>query len=226
MMEQRICCIFGAGDYFGDETVPQHAFVIAADAGVKACKKLGVTPDVIIGDFDSLGYALEGENIITLPKIKDDTDTLAAVRYGLEKGFAKFLLFGCTGGRLSHTAANVQTLTFIAKHGAIGFLADKEEVATATCKGMYFDGECQGFLSVFAAEGSVNLSESGLKYEIAKQTVNADFPIGVSNEFIGTDAHITVHSGTALLIIQKQLDRTDWNRWFEKEYCEGCHFHK
>ena len=216
MMEQRICCIFGAGDYFGDETVPQHAFVIAADAGVKACKKLGVTPDVIIGDFDSLGYALQGENIITLPKIKDDTDTLAAVRYGLKKGFAKFLLFGCTGGRLSHTAANVQTLTFIAKHGAIGFLADKEEVATATCKGMYFDSECQGFLSVFAAEGSVNLSESGLKYEIARQTVTADFPIGVSNEFIGTDAHITVHSGTALLIIQKQPDRTDWNRWFEE----------
>ena len=215
-MKEKICCIFGAGDYFGDETVPQQAFVIAADAGVKVCEKKGIKPDVIIGDFDSLGYALEGENIITLTKIKDDTDTLAAVRYGLEKGFTKFLLFGCTGGRLSHTAANVQTLTFIAKHGAIGFLADKEEVATVTCKGMHFDSKDTGFLSVFAAEGNVSLSESGLKYEIEAQTVTADFPIGVSNEFIGADAAVTVHRGAALLIIQKQPYHPDWRQWFEK----------
>ena len=215
-MEEKTCYIFGAGEYFGDEGIGDNAFVMAADAGITACRERDTVPDVIIGDFDSLGHLPHAENVIKLPVIKDDTDTLAAVRYGLKKGFAKFLLFGCTGGRLSHTAANVQTLTFIAKHGAIGFLADKEEVATATCKGMYFDSECQGFLSVFAAEGSVNLSESGLKYEIARQTVTADFPIGVSNEFIGTDAHITVHSGTALLIIQKQPDRTDWNRWFEE----------
>ena len=68
MMEQRICCIFGAGDYFGDETVPQHAFVIAADAGVKACKKLGVTPDVIIGDFNK-DSSVNSLDVVTARKL-------------------------------------------------------------------------------------------------------------------------------------------------------------
>ena len=203
-MKKEFCCIFGAGDYFGYEKVPENSFVIAADAGIKKCEEKNIVPDLIIGDFDSLGYDLKGSTVIKLPKIKDDTDTLAAVKAGLERGYKNFLLFGCTGGRLSHTVANIQTLTYIAKHDGIGFLADKEELATVVCKGIDFDKEFSGFLSVFAAEGNVIISESGLKYEIEKEKLTADFPLGVSNEFVGKKAKIDVQKGSALIIFSVQ----------------------
>ena len=206
-MEEKTCYIFGAGEYFGDEGIGDNAFVMAADAGITACRERDIVPDVIIGDFDSLGHLPHAENVIKLPVIKDDTDTLAAVRHGLEHGFGRFVFFGCTGGRLSHTLANVQTLNFLAKRGAIGFLHDKCEVLTATCKGMNFDSRHRGFLSVFAAESSAVISESGLKYTVEAQKITAAFPLGVSNEFIGQKAAVSIHTGTALLAIQKQDDK-------------------
>ena len=210
-MKENFCCIFGAGDYFGDEVVPQGSFVIAADGGLTQCRTVGITPDLIIGDFDSLGQVQSGENVIRLPVVKDDTDTIAAVKLALERGYRKFLLFGCTGGRLSHTLANLQTLTFIAKRGGIGFLVDKEEVATVTCKGINFDRGAQGFVSVFAAEGSVTLSESGLQYTVEGQTLTADFPLGVSNAFIGQEAVISIREGSALIIFNKsEMEKLVW----------------
>ena len=211
MKKKKVCCILGAGDYFGDEAVPQESFVIAADGGLTQCRRIGITPDIIIGDFDSLGQVQQGENVIRLPVVKDDTDTIAAVKCALERGYQTFWLFGCTGGRLSHTLANLQTLTFIAKRGGIGFLVDKEEIATVTCKGLHFDKTAKGYVSVFAAEECVTLSESGLKYAISEQTLTADFPLGVSNEFLGEEARITVHSGSALIIFSKsERDKLLW----------------
>ena len=203
-MKEKICCILGAGEYFGDEIIPAAAFIIAADAGVNRCRQMGVEPDVIIGDFDSLGHEAAGKNVIKLPVMKDDTDTLAAVRYGLERGYKRFILFGCTGGRLSHTIANLQTLTFIAKRAGIGFLVDKEEVVTATCKGVHFDSDYHGFLSVFAAEGAAVISESGLKYTLDRENIDGAFPIGVSNEFCGVPAAVTVHEGTVWIAVEKK----------------------
>ena len=142
--------------------------------------------------------------MITLPKIKDDTDTIAAVKYALEKGFKNFIFFGCTGGRLSHTVANIQTLTYLAKHGATGYLTDKEEVATVTCKGINFDKDCTGFLSVFAVEGDTVISEYGLKYTLEHGILREDFPLGVSNEFIGEKAVLKVHTGSVLVILSAE----------------------
>ena len=207
-MKKNICCIFGAGDYFGEESVPAGAFVIAADGGLAACRQQNITPAVIIGNFDSLGYEVKGENVILLPKIKDDTDSLAAVKYALKKGYRIFLFFGCTGGRLSHTLANLQTLTYIAKRGGIGFLVDKEEVATATCKGLNFDSSASGFLSVFAAEGASTVTLSGLQYEAQSLTLISDFPLGVSNAFIGKKARVAVEKGCAHIHFETQNLKT------------------
>ena len=203
-MEKKLCCIFGAGDYFGDEKVPSGAFVIAADAGIKSCEKNNIIPDMIIGDFDSLGQTLQGENVITLPTVKDDTDTMAAVKYALKQGYRSFVLFGGTGGRLSHTVANLQTLTYIAAHGGTGRLHDKEEIATVTSESIAFPAEAVGFISVFAADGRTVISESGLKYTVEHAEITGAFPLGVSNEFIGIPSRITVHEGMALVITEKQ----------------------
>lgn len=198
------CFIFGAGDYFGDERVEDGAFVIAADKGIEKLEQMGIVPDLIIGDFDSLGHIPKRENTVILPKIKDDTDMLAAVKEGLKQNCKVFYLYGGTGGRISHTLANIDTLEYLEKRGAIGYLNDKEEVLTVTSKGLNFDKNYKGYISVFAKGGDALISESGLKYELNKKLITSSFPLGVSNEFTGRNSSITVHSGTVLIVIEKQ----------------------
>ena len=127
------CFIFAAGTFFGlrERPVPGD-LVIAADAGYRVCQTAGVVPDVILGDFDSMEAPKAGDRIVRLPVEKDDTDTLAAVKLGLERGCTDFYLYGGTGGkRLDHTLANLQTLLYLRRRGARGYLYDDEFVWTA-----------------------------------------------------------------------------------------------
>ena len=115
------CIIVGAGDFFGFHSDPApEDLLIAADAGYRWCVQQQVSPDLVVGDFDSLGTAPDHPNIIRMPVEKDDTDTLASIRIGLEKGYRQFELYGVTGGRADHTIANLQCLLFLHRHGARG----------------------------------------------------------------------------------------------------------
>ncbi|MBE6749612.1 MAG: thiamine diphosphokinase [Ruminococcaceae bacterium] len=199
------CYIFGAG-----EGLPQFLdnddsdLVIAADKGYEALQKLNIEPDIIIGDFDSLDYTPKGENVIALPIKKDDTDTLFAVKTGLEKGYRHFYLYGGTGGRFDHTLANLQTLCFIAEKGGIGFLCGKDFTATAIKNtSLGFSSAAKGNISVFSAttvcEG-VNIK--GLLYETQNAELSNSFPLGVSNEFLSQEAEISATNGTLIIIWQ------------------------
>ena len=95
------------------------AFVIAADQGLRYLEEAGITPDLIVGDFDSLGIVPQGANVVRHPVEKDDTDMMLAVKTGLARGYRTFVLYGGLGGRLDHTYANFQTLTYLARHGAV-----------------------------------------------------------------------------------------------------------
>ncbi|MFR9193988.1 MAG: thiamine diphosphokinase [Ruminococcus sp.] len=98
--------------------VPAADLYVCADAGVKLAQALGVVPDWIVGDFDSLGSVPEGENVEPFSPMKDDTDILLAAKYALSKGCRRLVFYGALGGRLDHTVANLQMLRFLADHGA------------------------------------------------------------------------------------------------------------
>ena len=71
-MNDKVCYIFGAGDlYAASVDIPQEALVIAADGGLYHTKKLGITPDVFLGDFDSADKTEAGENCVVFPSKKD-----------------------------------------------------------------------------------------------------------------------------------------------------------
>ena len=110
----QICCIIGACGP-GEILVPdrERTLVIAADGGLRYLEEQAITPDLVVGDFDSLGRVPEGGNILRHPVEKDDTDTMLAVKLGLAQGCDTFLLYGCTGGRPDHTYANYQTLGYL-----------------------------------------------------------------------------------------------------------------
>lgn len=181
-------------------------FIIAADKGYQELMAHGVSPDLVVGDFDSLGTAPDHPNVIQLPAIKDDTDMVYAVREGLKRGYRRFVLLGSVGGRLGHTLANLQTLDWLTAQGAMGVLAGEGTVATALRDGsISFPTEMKGFLSVFCNSGTAfGVDLVNLKYPLTKYTLTGDFPLGVSNEFLGSNARVAVERGSLLVLWREQ----------------------
>lgn len=196
------CVIFGAAG-FDSLLMPIQSedFVIAADGGVTHCAQICRTPDVILGDFDSLGYIPQGAQVF--PVEKDDTDIMLSIRHGLERSFREFLIYGgLEGPRLDHTMANFQALSYLRKHGARGYLIGKDQIMTVIeNETAVFPATAEGILSVFCmGADATGITIRGLQYSLENGTLTADFPLGVSNHFVGHEAEIFVKTGRLLLI--------------------------
>lgn len=128
------CYIVGAGDFTprGFAPVPGD-LVLAADGGYRALCSLEYTPDLLLGDFDSLGDLPLPPDlpVLRFPARKDDTDTGLALRHGLDRGFRDFALYGCAGGRVDHLLANLQSMARVSRLGATIRLAAPEYDAWA-----------------------------------------------------------------------------------------------
>ncbi len=194
----KICYIFGALECRDACVQGSDIFVVAADAGYE--RTAGIKPDMVIGDFDSLGYVPGGVDVSVHPSRKDQTDTLLAVYEGLERGCGVFVIYGGVGGRIDHTIANIQTLSYIAEHGARGYLLSDEQVITVTGGELTFSPSMRGYISVFAAAGTPRVTITGLKYTLDRYVMSPSYPIGVSNEFIGAEAKISVEGGLAAVV--------------------------
>ena len=194
--------IIGAGDFFGLRETPDDSdYVIAADAGYEYCRINNIIPDLVLGDFDSLGIAPKHPNVVQLPVEKDDTDTMFAIKTGLEKGYRHFYIYGGLGGKRSdHTVANLQSLIYLSNRNARGWLFGENCVWTAIKNGsISIKGE--GNVAVFFIDGvSRGVTLRGLKYELEDAEISSDFPLGVSNSMAAVEATIEVKNGTLLVM--------------------------
>ena len=200
------CYIFGAMpiDSF-DFIINKEDIVIAADSGIINTQKFNIKPDYIIGDFDSLGYTPTDSNTIVHPVEKDDTDTMLAAKFGLEKGYKKFRIFGGIGGRLDHTYANIQTASYVAENGGNAiFYGSNENLTVLKNNQITFDKENKGNISIFALEESQNVNIKGTYYELNNANLSIDFPLGTSNKFNNNKATISVENGKLLIIWERQ----------------------
>ena len=202
----KTCIIFCAGGFETlAEPVRSGDFLMAADGGLVHLQKLGLTPDGILGDFDSLGYVPRDAKVF--PVEKDDTDAMLAVRQGLALGYRRFVIYGgLDGPRLDHTVANFQTLQFLADHGATGYLAGNTYMATVIKNaGVRFSAEAKGILSVFCmGTDAAGVTIHGTKYTLENGTLSAGFPLGVSNHFVGQAAEISVENGSLLVLWDRE----------------------
>ena len=200
------CVIFCAAECDGlARPIGQDAFVIAADGGLRHTQSLNITPNAVLGDFDSLGFFPEGANVF--PVEKDDTDAMLAVRLGLRRSCDEFLLYGSLDGpRLDHTVANFQTLQYLADHGAVGYLIGNTTMVTVVKNGkLTFPAGCSGTVSVFCmGQDAEGVTETGLFYGIEDGVFTSGFPLGVSNHFTGGKAEISVKNGSLLVLWEKQ----------------------
>lgn len=209
------CIIIAAGDLtMGELSVAEDDFVIAADGGLAYCGILNVEPDLILGDFDSLSdgelQALEvlktqiPEQIVTLPTEKDDTDLMAAIKYGLEMGYRDFRIYAATGGRFDHTFAAIQSLLYLKNAGAVGYLVDGTGmILVLQNEAIHLNANLEGVLSVFClGKEAKGVSIENMKYTLKNFRLTNDYPIGISNEFIGKEAVISVEDGELVCMIQ------------------------
>lgn len=205
------CVIFCAGQKVLKSCISsvelEECYVISADKGYLLAKEFGCMSDIIVGDFDSLGYAPdEDTEIITYPVEKDDTDLMLAVKIGLEKGYNEFIILGAMGGRFDHTVGNIQTLAYILNHGGVGKIISDSEVITLVNPGEYvFDKKENYTLSLVSYSEKVSgLSISGTKYPLENGEIDNGFPLGISNMITQETACISFMQGQ-LLIIQSDL---------------------
>ncbi len=213
-MAEKKCIIIGAGDLtVGHVSVGKEDLVIAVDGGINYCGVLEIEPDIILGDFDSVNEAQREaildmqkqapDRVIVLKPEKDDTDMLAALRLGLEKGYDYFLLYGATGGRLEHTIANIQCLLYLKAQGAVGYLMDGSGmIFVMKDEEVKLRANLEGYFSLFClGKEAKGVTICGMKYELEDYTMTNDFPIGVSNEFIGQEATVSVRDGELVGIV-------------------------
>ena len=203
-MELGICHVVGAGEFCPRGLTPGPGdLVIAADGGFAALEGLGLSPDLVVGDFDSLGHRPDHPHVVALPVEKDDTDMHSAIRLGWERGYRAFRLYGGTGGRIDHTLANIQSLAWLASQRGRGWLVGPDWTATVLSDGgaLTLEAGRQGTVSVFClGDRAEGVDIQGLKYGLTDGVLTADYPLGVSNSFLGGESRVSVRRGKLLVL--------------------------
>lgn len=218
------CYVVGAGDFTPRGFAPGPGdLVVAADGGYRALYSLGYTPDLLLGDFDSLGnLPLPADlPVVRFPVRKDDTDAGLALRHGLDLGFRDFALYGCAGGRVDHLLANFQSMARVSRLGATVRLAAPDydawsltgpapdaptpaaPDALAPAAVLALPPRPGGTLvSVFCqGDRAEGVTLAGLAYPLSDAALTGDFPLGVSNRRLdGQRATVAVRRGTLLIL--------------------------
>ena len=203
---KTLCAIISGGQEDILPGIDAADFIIACDKGYAYAKNAGVRPDLLVGDFDSYdGPVPRDIPILDLPVEKDDTDTMAAVRWAVSRGFTKIRLYCALGGRLDHLLGNLQALSFACARGVSAELWGESARLVLLSNGETEIPPMPGYsLSVLALTDEVqNVCISGVKYPLHGKTVTNTFPVGVSNEWEGT-AKISCADGILLILHAKK----------------------
>lgn len=184
--------------------LPENAYVICADGGFRHMDKLGLTPDIVIGDMDSVKADLHGEKTIVYPVRKDFTDSEIAVNYAIDNGFSDLVLIGFTGTRTDHTLTNLFLLKGISEHGARAEIIDEHNIIRYAEKENIIRGKKGDIVSIIPIGGDVSgITTEGLDYPLFSETLEFGKGRGVSNVMTGDECRITVKNGSALIIKSK-----------------------
>lgn len=178
-------------------------FIVCADSGYSFAKKAGLTPNLIIGDFDSLKEELpQNTEVVKLNTHKDDTDTEHCVMECIRRGYKDFLLLGSIGGRTDHTFANIATLAFLSEYNYNGIARNNGEEIRILKEGSYEMNNKKGLIFSVFPYGceSVNVTYKGAEYMLSNKTLTYNVSRGISNVFVDDEAEITINRGRAILL--------------------------
>ncbi|WP_165246688.1 thiamine diphosphokinase [Adlercreutzia sp. ZJ141] len=203
------CALVGASDFNEAHfraCIAANGFdaVFAVDGGLAHLTRAGFDADVAVGDFDSLNYVPEGLPVERHPMLKDASDMELAFESALAAGFDDISVYGGLGRRLDHTLANLQVFARAAERGArVRAIGDDVAVQLLAGPGeISLAGEpVGGVVSVFSmSDAARGVVEQGLKWELDGITLSNRTSLGLSNEFLGRPASVSVEVGTIVII--------------------------
>lgn len=209
--ERNACCgyrsavVLTGGECDTDKVLernllPADAFILAADSGYLKSESLGLTPHILVGDFDSIPtekMPVDGLEIVRVPCEKDETDTMLACNIAVERGCREILIVGGFGGRCDHELSNIFWLESMLNRGARTAMTDGNGIIRVIRNETVEIARHEGYFSVFALDSCV-VSLRGCKYPLDRAVLTRSLPYAVSNEITADCAEITIE-GTALL---------------------------
>jgi len=209
MAKEMRCVLFGAApvnDYAAiGRLLKETDILVGVDGGLKHIEALNKIPDLLIGDFDSIGSPFPACEAISYPAVKDETDLFLAAREAVKRGFTSFLLLGAMGGRLDHTLANLSLLNELTEQGCSAVMADEQNAVMVLIPGTYpleQGGYTKCSILPFG-EICEGVTIKGVKYPLEHKTLKNTFPLGVSNEIIEKGAFLRFTAGRIILIHTK-----------------------
>jgi thiamine pyrophosphokinase len=209
------CVILSGGimeDYDFHKGIVENAeMVICADGGGRYAQRLGIIPNLVLGDLDTITQVeiedlkSKGVEFVKYPKEKDYTDTHIALLKALELGYKRIDMLACLGGRFDHALANVMLLALPeARELDIRIIDPFQEIFLIKAE-MNIMGKKGETISLLPLSNIVSgISSSGLSYTVPGGTFRMGIPNGVSNVFSEDKAKITVEKGLLLGIRVKK----------------------
>jgi thiamine pyrophosphokinase len=205
--------IFANGDPASREVVARwrqpDSIAIAADGGARNAVTIGVTPQTVIGDLDSLDGGLRadlearGVRFIVYPTHKDETDLELAIRHALERGATDIVIFSALGGRWDQSLGNVLLLTSPALRDVPARLVDLHQTMTVVRSAgeARIEGRPGDTLSLIALGGDARgVTIEGCEYPLSDAVLPFGATLGISNTLIAPEARVRVRDGIVLIV--------------------------
>ncbi|MBO5259591.1 MAG: thiamine diphosphokinase [Agathobacter sp.] len=187
-----------------------YEFIVAVDSGLNFFYQAGIEPDIVVGDFDSVGADVldfyrdhEHVEICMLNPEKDDTDTEFSIREAIRRGANKITLMGGTGTRIDHLLGNVSLLGIGLEENVSIELVDPYNRIRMVDQGIEIRKKEQfgNFLSVIPYSDTVTgVTLEGVKYPLTNHTMGGYNSLGISNEIVADTAKISFEKGILLVI--------------------------
>ncbi len=199
------CALVGATDFNGEDFLARWKagafdYVIAVDAGFSHLEKLGIAPDMALGDFDSLGYVPKCMRVSRYPKQKDKSDMELGMERALSWHHDELFVYGALSGRLDHTIANLQLFARFSEQGAYVTGVGSDFAVRVLTGPDVFELPAEpgrGTVSVFSANDTARgVIERGMLYSLDDEPLTNRTSRGVSNELVGEPATVAVEEGT------------------------------
>ena len=174
--------------------------IIAADSGYDHLKKIGIKPDIMIGDMDSVSGVYEADEITRLEVMKDETDTEAAAMLAVERGADELLILGAIGSRADHSLANILLLKKLSDAGASACVANEKNEIYFLDKMLTLTGRRNDLVSILPLCELGGVTTEGLFYALEDDTLHFGAARGVSNVMTADTCTVSVKYGCALVI--------------------------
>lgn len=189
------------------EALAKATIVLAADGGANHLYALGIIPDTVIGDQDSLLKPIaEWLSKMAVPRIqhppeKDETDLELAIQYAVDNYDDEIVILGALGGRADHMLANMMLLTHPSwRDRSIKLLTHSETIGLCTSS-YTIDGTVGDLVSLIPVGGDVTVkATSGLKWELRESVLTFGFPRGISNVMTAPVAEIAIKEGALIVV--------------------------